>query len=399
MKLADRVNKIQPSPTLSIDAKAKALKAQGIDIVGFGAGEPDFDTPDNIKAAGKKAIDAGYTKYMPVGGADDLKDAIIAKMKRDNGLEYTRDEISVACGAKHTLYNISQALIQEGDEVIIPGPYWVSYPDQIVLAGGTPVFIMTDEATGFKVTPEQLEKAITPKTKYLILNSPCNPTGSTYLVGELQALGQVLLKHPHVYVVSDDIYEKLIYDGIIFSTIAQVVPELKPRTIVVNGVSKAYAMTGWRIGWACGPKEIMGAMTKMQSQSTSNATSIAQKASVEALNGPQDAVPAMVAEFEKRRTYIVDRLNAIPGVTCFRSNGAFYAFPNFSGVYGKTTPNGKKIGNSTDFAAYLLDDANVALVPGVAFGDDRYARLSYAISLETIKKGIDRIEEAIKNLK
>jgi aspartate aminotransferase len=399
MKLADRVNKIQPSPTLSIDAKAKALKAQGIDIVGFGAGEPDFDTPDNIKAAGKKAIDAGFTKYMPVGGADDLKDAIIAKMKRDNGLEYTRDEISVACGAKHTLYNISQALIQEGDEVIIPGPYWVSYPDQIVLAGGTPVFIMTDETTGFKVTPAQLEQAITPRTRYLILNSPCNPTGSTYLKDELIALGQVLLKHPHVMVVADDIYEKLIYDGLTFYNIAQLVPELKPRTIVVNGVSKAYSMTGWRIGWACGPKEIMGAMTKMQSQSTSNATSIAQKASVEALNGPQDAVPAMVAEFEKRRTYIVDRLNAIPGVTCFRSNGAFYAFPNFSGVYGKTTPNGKKIGNSTDFAAYLLDDANVALVPGVAFGDDRYARLSYAISMETIKKGIDRIEEAIKNLK
>jgi aspartate aminotransferase len=399
MKLADRVNKIQPSPTLSIDAKAKALKAQGIDIVGFGAGEPDFDTPDNIKASGKKAIDAGFTKYMPVGGADDLKDAIIAKMKRDNGLEYTRDEISVACGAKHSLYNISQALIQEGDEVIIPGPYWVSYPDQIVLAGGTPIFIMTDETTGFKVTPAQLEQAITPKTKYLILNSPCNPTGSTYLKDELIALGQVLLKHPHVLVVADDIYEKLIYDGLTFYNIAQLVPELKPRTIVVNGVSKAYSMTGWRIGWACGPKEIMGAMTKMQSQSTSNATSIAQKASVEALNGPQDAVPVMVAEFEKRRTYIVDRLNAIPGVTCFRSNGAFYAFPNFSGAYGKTTPSGKKIQNSSDFAAYLLEDANVALVPGVAFGDDRYARLSYAISMETIKKGIDRIEEAIKNLK
>ncbi len=399
MKLADRVNKIQPSPTLSIDAKAKSLKAQGIDIVGFGAGEPDFDTPDNIKAAGKKAIDAGFTKYMPVGGADDLKDAIIAKMKRDSNLEYTRDEVSVACGAKHTLYNISQALIQEGDEVIIPGPYWVSYPDQIILAGGTPVFIMTDEATGFKVTPEQLEQAITPQTKYLILNSPSNPTGSTYLAEELIALGQVLLKHPHVYVVADDIYEKLIYDGIVFSNIAQVVPELKPRTIVVNGVSKAYAMTGWRIGWACGPKEIMGAMTKMQSQSTSNATSIAQKAAVEALNGTQEALPAMVAEFEKRRTYIVERLNAIPGVTCFRSNGAFYAFPNFSAVYGRNTPAGKKIENSTDFAAYLLEDAKVALVPGIAFGDDRYARLSYATSLETIRKGIDRIEEAIKNLK
>jgi aspartate aminotransferase len=305
----------------------------------------------------------------------------------------------VACGAKHTLYNISQAIIQEGDEVIIPGPYWVSYPDQIVLAGGTPVFIMTDESTAFKITPAQLEKAITPRTRYLILNSPCNPTGSTYLKDELIALGQVLLKHPHVMVVADDIYEKLLYDGITFYNIAQVVPELKPRTIVVNGVSKAYSMTGWRIGWACGPKEIMGAMTKMQSQSTSNATSISQKASVEALNGPQDAIPAMVKEFEQRRTYIVERLNAIPGVSCFNSNGAFYAFPNFSGVYGKTTPAGKKIDNSSDFAAYLLEDAKVALVPGVAFGDDRYARLSYATSLETIKKGLDRIEEAIRALK
>ncbi|WP_298267508.1 pyridoxal phosphate-dependent aminotransferase [Geobacter sp.] len=399
MKLADRVNKIQPSPTLSIDAKAKALKAQGVDVVGFGAGEPDFDTPANIKEAGKKAIDAGFTKYMPVGGDDDLKDAIIAKMKRDHGLDYTRDEISVACGAKHTLYNISQALIQEGDEVIIPGPYWVSYPDQIVLAGGTPVFIMTDESTAFKITPDQLEKAITPRTRYVILNSPCNPTGSTYTKDELKAIAAVLLRNPHVLVVSDDIYEKLLYDGLEFCNIPMACPELKDRTIIVNGVSKAYSMTGWRIGYACGPKELMGAMTKMQSQSTSNATSIAQKASVEALNGSQDAVAAMVKEFEKRRTYIVDRLNAIPGVTCFRSTGAFYAFPNFSGVYGKTTPAGRKIGNSSDFAAYLLEDAKVALVPGVAFGDDRYARLSYATSLETIKKGLDRIEEAIRNLK
>lgn len=399
MKLADRVNKIQPSPTLAIDAKAKALKAQGVDVVGFGAGEPDFDTPANIREAGKKAIDAGFTRYMPVGGADDLKDAIIAKMKRDHGLEYTRDEISVACGAKHTLYNISQALIQEGDEVIIPGPYWVSYPDQVVLAGGTPVFIMTDESTGFKITPDQLDKTITPKTKYLILNSPCNPTGSTYSKEELAALGQVLLKHDHVLVVADDIYERLIYDGLKFYNIAQVVPELKSRTIVVNGVSKTYAMTGWRIGYACGPKELMAAMTKMQSQSTSNATSIAQKASVEAMNGSQDAVTAMCVEFEKRRTYIVDRLNAMPGVSCFKSNGAFYVFPNFSGCYGKTTPAGKKIENSTDFAAYLLEDAKVALVPGIAFGDDRYARLSYAISMENITKGMDRIEEAIKNLK
>ncbi|KAF0219850.1 MAG: aspartate [Geobacteraceae bacterium] len=397
MKLADRVNKIQPSPTLAIDAKAKALKAQGVDVVGFGAGEPDFDTPANIKEAGKKAIDAGFTKYMPVGGADDLKDAIIAKMKRDHDLSYTRDEISVACGAKHSLYNISQALIQEGDEVIIPAPYWVSYPDQVVLAGGTPVFIETDETTAFKITPAQLEKVITTRTRALILNSPCNPTGTSYTVDELKAIGQVCLKHDFL-IISDDIYERLLYDGLTFANIVQVVPELKPRTIVVNGVSKTYAMTGWRIGYACGPKELMAAMTKMQSQSTSNATSIAQKAAVEALNGPQDAVAAMMVEFEKRRTYIVERLNAMAGVSCFKSTGAFYVFPNFSGVYGKSF-NGKTITNSTEFAAYLLEEAKVALVPGVAFGADKYARLSYAISMENIKKGMDRIEEAIKNLK
>jgi len=397
MKLADRVNKIQPSPTLAIDAKAKALKAQGVDIVGFGAGEPDFDTPANIKEAAKKAIDAGFTKYTPVGGTDELKDAIIAKLKRDNGLSYERGEISVACGAKHTLYNISQALIQEGDEVIIPAPYWVSYPDQVVLAGGTPVFIETDEATGFKITPQQLEAAITPNTKALILNSPCNPTGSAYSVEELKALGQVCLKHEFL-IISDDIYEKLIYDGLKFANIATAVPELKERTVVVNGVSKAYSMTGWRIGYAAGPKFLMDAMTKMQSQSTSNPTSIAQKGAVEALNGPQDAVAAMVVEFEKRRTYIVDRLNAIPGVTCFKSTGAFYAFPNFSGIYGKSF-DGKVISNSTEFAAYLLEHAKVALVPGVAFGADNYARLSYATSMENIKKGLDRIEEAVRNLK
>ena len=396
MKLADRVNKIQPSPTLAIDAKAKALKAQGVDVVGFGAGEPDFDTPANIKEAAKKAIDAGFTKYTPVGGTDELKDAIIAKMKKDHGLEYARDEISVACGAKHSLYNISQALIQEGDEVIIPAPYWVSYPDQVVLAGGKPVFIETDESDEFKITPQQLEKAVTKRTKALILNSPCNPTGSSYTVDELKAIGQVCLKHDFL-IIADDIYERLVYDGLKFAEIAQVVPELKPRTIVVNGVSKTYAMTGWRIGYACGPKELIGAMTKMQSQSTSNPTSIAQKAAVEALNGPQEDVAAMVVEFEKRRTYIVERLNSMPGVTCYKSTGAFYVFPNFSCVYGKSF-NGKKISNSTEFAAYLLEEAKVALVPGVAFGADKYARLSYAIGMENIKKGMDRIEEAIKNL-
>ncbi len=397
MKLADRVNKIQPSPTLAIDAKAKALKAQGVDIVGFGAGEPDFDTPANIKEAAKKAIDAGFTKYTPVGGTDELKDAIIAKMNNDHGLEYTREEISVACGAKHSLYNISQALIQEGDEVIIPAPYWVSYPDQVVLAGGTPVFIETDETSGFKMTPQQLEKVITGKTKALIINSPCNPTGASYTVDELKAIGQICLNHDFL-IISDDIYERLMYDGQKFANIAQVVPELKSRTVVVNGVSKTYAMTGWRIGSACGSRELMGAMTKMQSQSTSNPTSIAQKAAVEALRGPQDAVAVMAAEFDKRRLYIVERLNAMTGVTCFKATGAFYVFPNFSGIYGKSF-NGRVINNSTDFAAYLLEEAKVAIVPGVAFGADRYARLSYASSMENITKGMDRIDAAIGNLK
>lgn len=397
MKLADRVNKIQPSPTLAIDAKAKALIAQGVDVIGFGAGEPDFGTPENIKQAGKKAIDDGFTKYTPVGGTDDLKDAIIAKMKKDHGIAYSRDEISVACGAKHSLYNISQALIQEGDEVIIPAPYWVSYPDQVVLAGGTPVFIETDERSAFKITPAQLEKAITPKTKALILNSPCNPTGTSYTFEEMKALGTVCLKH-NFLIISDDIYERLIYDGLVFNNIVQVVPELKSRVVVVNGVSKTYAMTGWRIGYACGPKELISAMTKMQSQSTSNATSVAQKASVEALNGPQDVVEDMRKQFEMRRTYIVSRLNSMPGVTCFNSTGAFYVFPNFSSLYGKSF-NGKKIDNSSDFAAYLLENAKVALVPGIAFGADNYARLSYACSMENIEKGMDRIEEAIKHLK
>lgn len=397
MKLADRVNKIQPSPTLAIDAKAKALIARGVDVIGFGAGEPDFGTPENIKEAGKRAIDDGFTKYMPVGGADDLKDAIISKMKKDHGIEYTRDEISVACGAKHSLYNISQALIQEGDEVIIPAPYWVSYPDQVVLAGGTPVFIQTDETSAFKITPAQLENAITPNTKALILNSPCNPTGTSYTFDEMKALGEVCLKYDFL-IISDDIYERLIYDGLVFNNIVQVVPELKSRVVVVNGVSKTYAMTGWRIGYACGPKELISAMTKMQSQSTSNATSVAQKASVEALNGPQDVVSDMIKQFEIRRTYIVSRLNSMPGVTCFNSTGAFYVFPNFSSLYGKSF-EGKSINNSSDFAAYLLENAKVALVPGIAFGADNYARLSYACSMENIEKGMNRIEEAIKLLK
>ena len=397
MKLADRVNRIQPSPTLTIDAKAKALRAQGIDVIGFGAGEPDFDTPVTIKDAAKEAIDSGFTKYTPVSGTEDLKEAIIVKMKRDHGLDYSRDEICVACGAKHSLYNISQALIQEGDEVIIPSPYWVSYPDQVLLAGGTPVFIKTDESSVFKITPAQLEKAITPRTKLFILNSPCNPTGTSYTVDELKAIGQVCLKYDFL-IISDDIYERLLYDGLVFSSIAQVVPELKSRVVVVNGVSKTYSMTGWRIGYACGPKKLISAMTKLQSQSTSSAASISQKAAAAAIAGPQDVVAGMVIEYEKRRTYIVKRLNAMPGVTCFNSTGAFYVFPNFSSYYEKSF-NARLIRNSTDFADYLLEEARVAVVPGIAFGEDRYARLSYVVSMDNIALGMDRIEEALANLK
>ncbi|MEI8356114.1 MAG: pyridoxal phosphate-dependent aminotransferase, partial [Deltaproteobacteria bacterium] len=392
-----RVNKIKPSPTLAIDAKAKALKSQGLDVIGFGAGEPDFDTPDNIKEAARKAIETGFTKYTPVGGTDELKDAIIAKLKRDNALDYARNEISVACGAKHSLYNISQALVQEGDEVIIPAPYWVSYPDQVILAGGKPVFIETDEGAAFKITPEQLEKVITKNTRALILNSPCNPTGSTYSLDELKSLGEVCLRHDFA-IITDDIYERLLYDNQTFYNIATALPALQPRVIVVNGVSKTYSMTGWRIGYAAGPADLISAMTKMQSQSTSNPCSIAQKAAVEALNGPQHAVASMVVEFEKRRTYIIDRLNAIPGVSCFKSTGAFYAFPNFSQIYGKSF-EGKVICNSTDFAAYLLEQARVALVPGIAFGADKFVRLSYSTSMRNITEGLDRIDTAVRNLK
>jgi len=397
MRLADRVERIKPSPTLTIDAKAKSLKAVGVDVISFGTGEPDFDTPVAIRDAAKNAIDSGFTRYMAVGGAPDLKDAIIAKMKRDHGLNYSRDEICVSCGAKHSLYNISQAFIQEGDEVIIPAPYWVSYPDQVVLAGGTPVFIYTDETTNFKVTPAQLEAAITSKTRALIINSPCNPTGANYTADELKALGDICLRHDFL-VISDDIYERLVYDGQVFSNIVQVIPELKSRVIVVNGVSKTYAMTGWRIGYACGSKELIAAMTKIQSQSTSNACSISQKAAIEAIDGSQEPVAEMIREFEKRRNYIIDRLNSMPGVTCFHSEGAFYAFPNFSALYGKSF-NGRFINNSTNFADYLLEEAKVALVPGIAFGSDNYARLSYATSMASIVEGMDRIERAVNSLK
>jgi aspartate aminotransferase len=396
MQLARRVKEIKPSPTLAVDAKAKALLAQGIDVVGFGAGEPDFDTPDNIKEAAIKAIKSGFTKYTPAGGTEELKKAVCQKFKQDNNLDYTPPEILISCGAKHSLYNICQALFEEGDEVLIPSPYWVSYPDMVMLAGGTPVIIKTTEKTGFRMTAQDLEKAITPKTKALILNSPSNPTGASYSKEDLTAIARVVLKKG-IIVISDEIYEKLIYDGFQFSSIASCDPALKPQTLVVNGVSKSYSMTGWRIGYAAGPKDVISAMTNIQSQSTSNPTSIAQKASLEALNGPQDFIPMMVKEFDRRRTYMVDRLNAMPGVSCFKPSGAFYAFPNVSGVYGRKAGS-LTIADSSTFTQYLLESVNVAVVPGVAFGADENIRLSYATSFANIEKGLDRIQKAIEAL-
>ncbi|MCA6085661.1 pyridoxal phosphate-dependent aminotransferase [Candidatus Endomicrobiellum agilis] len=394
MCISKRVLSIKPSPTLAIDAKAKALKQQGVDVINFGVGEPDFDTPANIKEAAITAINAGFTKYCPVAGTPELKNAIINKLKRDNGLAYAPDEIIVSSGAKHSIYNLIQSVIDDGDEVIIPAPYWVSYTDIVILAGGKPVIINTSDKTNFKIIPENIEKVLTSKTKAIIVNSPSNPTGVTYAVDELKAIAQVCVKNK-ILIISDDIYEKLVYDNFKFTSIAEVSPEAKESTIVINGVSKAYSMTGWRIGYAAGSKNIISAMTKTQSQSTSNASSISIKAAVEALNGTQQYVEFMRKEFEKRRNYILERLNAVKGVECRKPEGAFYVFPNIKAFLGKSF-NGKNISTDIELADYLLDVAKIAVVPGSAFGADGYIRLSYATSIENIKTGIDRLETALK---
>jgi len=396
VKLAARVAKIKPSETLAITAKANALRAEGRDVIGFGAGEPDFDTPVNIKGAAIRAIETGFTKYTPVGGTDELKDAVIAKLKRDNALEYKRPQVVVSCGAKHTLYNLAQALFEEGDEVIIPAPYWVSYPDIVVLAGGRPVIVNTSEADGFKMKPAELKAAITGRTRAVVINSPSNPTGAAYSPAELKELAAVLLDTA-ILVISDDIYEKIIYADFSFANIATVEPRIKDRTIVVNGVSKAYAMTGWRIGYAAGPEQIIAAVNKIQSQNTSNPASISQKAAVEALNGDQAVVGKMVSEFRKRRDVIVQMLNDIPDVKCLSPEGAFYVFPNVSGIYGRSF-KGKKITNSAELIDYLLDEVNVAIVPGAAFGSDDHVRFSYATSLKNIEEGLKRVKNAIAKL-
>jgi len=396
VKLAARISTIKPSATLAITAKANALKAQGRDVVGFGAGEPDFDTPANIKAAAVKALEAGFTKYTAVGGTDELKDAIIGKFRRDSGLEFKRSQVAVSCGAKHTLYNLAQVLLEEGDEVVIPSPYWVSYPDIVILTGAKPVIVTTREEDGFKMTPAQLGAALTVRTKAVILNSPSNPAGVVYSREELKALGDLLAKRD-ILVISDDIYEKILYDGVTFHTMASIDPAMQERTVTVNGVSKAYAMTGWRIGYAAGPQYIIEALTKLQSQNTSNPTSIAQKAAVEALNGSQESVARMGAEFQKRRDVIVAGLNGIRGIRCQNPQGAFYVFPNVSALYGKRF-GGKVLDGSASFASFLLEAVDVAVVPGVEFGHDANIRLSYATSMKNIEEGIRRIQKAVEKL-
>jgi aspartate aminotransferase len=395
--ISRRSRAIKPSPTLAAAAKAKAMKAQGVDVVDFGVGEPDFDTPENVKQAGIRAIQSGFTKYTPAGGTDELKEAVVEKFRKDNGLSYEKSQILISCGAKHSLYNIAEALFDPGDEVIIPAPFWVSYPDQVLLNDATPVIVETTEQEGFKLTAEKLEKAVTRKTKALVLNSPSNPTGLAYDRKTLEDIAAVAVRHKF-YVISDEIYEKLIYDGFTHTSIAALGAGIKDLTIVVNGVSKSHSMTGWRIGYAAGPKDVITAMANIQSQSTSNPASISQKAALEALRGPQDFLQSMNAEFDKRRTYMVERLNRIDGVSCLMPVGAFYAFPNVAKLYGKTAA-GRAVRNSSDMAAYLLEEAKVALVSGDAFGADAYIRLSYATSMESIKKGLDRIEEAVGKLK
>jgi len=396
MSLSARAKNISPSPTLAITAKAKQMKAQGIDVISFGAGEPDFDTPDHIKAAAIKAIQEGFTKYTPSGGIDELKDAVIQKLKRDNHLEYQRPEIVISCGAKHCLFNLAEVLFDEGDEVIIPAPYWVTYPEQVKLADAKPVFVQTKESEDFSLSRPLLEGAITSRTKAIILNSPCNPTGAIYHRQALQEIADLAVRS-EIYVISDECYEALTYDGEEQVSIASFGKGIRDLTIVVNACSKPYSMTGWRIGYAAGPREIVKAMDDLQSQSTSNPTSIAQKAAVEALLGPQDAVKKMRSEFDRRRRYMVDRLNAMPGVSCAIPKGAFYAFPNFSHYYGKKWEKGR-INGSSDLAAYLLEVAQVAVVPGLDFGSDSHVRFSYATSMANIEKGLERIANSLARL-
>ena len=394
--LAERTLLIKPSVTLAIAAKAGKLRSQGIDVINFSAGEPDFDTPDRIKAAAIEALKRGMTKYTDVRGIEPLRQAIAQKYLSDYGLRYQISEILVSCGAKHSLYNLFQAVVNPGDEVLVPAPYWVSYADMALLAGGVPKIIQTSEASGFRITAQQLAKALSSHTRVFVLNSPSNPTGASYEETELMAIAQVLERH-NCLIVTDDIYDKIVYDGFTIRNLATLAPSLRDRIVIVNGVSKSYAMTGWRIGYALGPADIIGAAAKIQSQSTSNPTSIAQAAALEAIQGPQEDVAIMVGEFAKRRNVVVERLNAISGVQCLKPQGAFYVFPNIAAFIGKNV-NGKSLTSPCDIADYLLEEAKVAAVPGEDFGSNAHIRLSYATSLENIEEGCRRMRDAFAKI-
>jgi aspartate aminotransferase len=397
LEVSRKVKTVKPSITLAITAKANEMKAKGIDLASFGAGEPDFDTPENIKQAGIAAIQTGKTKYTACGGLPDLKKAIQQKFKRDNNLSYELNQIIVSGGAKHSLYNVFQAILNPGDEVIVPAPYWVSYPDMVLLADGKPVIVQTAVENNFEITVADLEKNITPKTKAIVLNSPSNPTGCIYSRAKLEAIAKYL-EDKEIYVISDDIYEYFLYDGQTFCNVAQLSEKMKAKTIVVNGVSKAYSMTGWRIGYLAGPAEIVKLIDVVQSQSLSNPTSISQVASIEALNGDQSAVRKMVAAFDERRKFIAAELNKIPGLTCKLPQGAFYVFPNISQLIGKSY-KGQVIKDSVQFADLLLSEALVAVIPGSGFGAEGFVRLSYACSMDNIKKGLQRIKEFVGQVK
>jgi aspartate aminotransferase len=394
--LAERLSRIKPSPTMAVTGRARELKAAGHDVIGLGAGEPDFDTPDHVKEAAIAAIRAGDTKYTAVDGTPELKEAVCAKFKRDNSLDYEPAQINVGVGGKQVLFNALLATVEEGDEVIIPAPYWVSYPDIALLAGGEPVIVPSSAETGFRIRPEDLEAAITPRSKWLILNSPSNPSGAAYNRDELKAVADVLMRHPHVWVMVDDIYEKIVYDDFAFHTLAEIEPALYERTLTVNGVSKAFAMTGWRIGYAGGPVELIKAMGKIQSQSTSNPTSISQAAAVAALNGDQGFLVERNAAFKVRRDNVAAALNEIPGLSCLTPEGAFYVYPSCAGVIGRKTPDGTLIEDSEGFATYLLESVGVAVVHGTAFGLDPHFRISYATSDEILAEACVRIGRAVE---
>jgi aspartate aminotransferase len=397
--LASRLSRIKPSPTIAATQKARELKAAGRDVISLGAGEPDFDTPDNVKEAAMRAIARGETKYTAVDGTPELKAAIREKFRRENGLDYALDQITVGNGGKQVLYNAFMATLDPGDEVIVPAPYWVSYPDMAVLAEGTPVFVDCPAENGFKLRPADLDRAITARTKWLVLNSPSNPTGAGYTADDLKGLADVLRRHPHVWIMTDDMYEHLAYDGFAFATIAQVAPDLYPRTLTVNGVSKAYAMTGWRIGYAGGPKELIKAMGGMQSQTTSNPSSVSQAAAVEALTGPQGFLKERAEAFRQRRDLVVSMLNQASGLSCARPEGAFYVYPSCAGTIGKTTPQGKAIASDGDFVDYLLEAEGVAAVQGAAFGMSPFFRISYATSTELLEDACQRIQRACAALR